>query len=58
MSVSDAPGTETGTFEDLFDLDVRVEATGSPTGCSNLTDDGCSNSCTSVGCSATCKDCK
>jgi FxLD family lantipeptide len=57
MSVSDALGTEAGTFEGLFDLDVRVEATGSPTGSCNATDDGCSNSCTSVGCSATCHDC-
>ena len=44
----------TDVFEDLFDLDVRVEATGRPMGRCNLTDDGCSNSCTSVGCSATC----
>ena len=46
--------TEAGAFADLFDLDVRVES-GKPLGRCNSTDDGCSNSCTSVGCSTTCK---
>lgn len=46
--------TDFETFENLFDLDVRVEATGTSGRCSNPTNDGCSNSCTSVGCSTTC----
>jgi hypothetical protein len=42
-------------FEELFDLDVRVDATGQSMGrCDNPTNDGCSGSCTSVGCSTTC----
>lgn len=41
-------------FEELFDLDVRVEYTGRSGRCNNQTNDGCSQSCPSVGCSATC----
>lgn len=41
-------------FEDLFNLDLRVEMTGEPGRCSNHTDDTCSQSCPSVGCSRTC----
>jgi FxLD family lantipeptide len=58
MDDSDAPGLEASTFEDLFDLDVRVEAAGKPMGRCNPTDDGCSNSCPSVGCSGTCRNCR
>lgn len=46
--------TKTETFDDLFDLDVRTEVLGRPVGRCNSTDDGCSNSCTSVGCSRGC----
>lgn len=46
------------TFDDLFDLDVRVETAGKSLGRCNPTDDGCSNSCPSVGCSATCRNCR
>jgi hypothetical protein len=38
---------------DLFDLDVRALQV--PMACTNNTNDGCSASCPSVGCSATCK---
>jgi FxLD family lantipeptide len=55
---SQVPGLEAEPFEDLFNLDVRVEATSQPKGRCNPTDDGCSNSCASVGCSATCHNCK
>ncbi len=41
-------------FEDLFNLDVRVRASDRPSRCSNHTDDTCSQSCPSVGCSKTC----
>ena len=41
-------------FEDLFNLDVRVTVIDRPGRCSNHTNDGCSQSCPSVGCSATC----
>lgn len=41
-------------FEELFDLDVRVEMTSKPSRCNNHTNDGCSQSCPSVGCSKTC----
>jgi len=41
-------------FEDLFKLDVRIDVAGAPMGRCNPTDDGCSGSCPSVGCSATC----
>ncbi|MFB6724844.1 hypothetical protein ACFCV3_32005 [Kribbella sp. NPDC056345] len=41
---------------DLFDLDVRTLKV--PMACSNNTDDGCSASCPSVGCTGTCKNCK
>lgn len=47
---------EAGVFAELFDLDVRVEP-GQPLGSCNSTDNGCSGSCTSVGCSKTC-NCK
>lgn len=40
---------------DLFDLDVRTLQV--PMACTNNTNDGCSASCPSVGCSATC-NCK
>lgn len=39
---------------DLFDLDVRTIPVPDISGCTNNTDDGCSASCPSVGCSATC----
>lgn len=42
------------TFEELFDLDVRVEYVAKSSRCSNHTNDGCSQSCPSVGCTATC----
>ncbi|WP_322769907.1 hypothetical protein [Frankia sp. Cr1] len=46
---------------DLFDLDTRAvpvpDIAGSNT-TSDCTDDGYSRTCPSVGCSATCKDCK
>ncbi|WP_244409165.1 FxLD family lanthipeptide [Stackebrandtia nassauensis] len=38
------------SFEDLFNLDVRVQAGGRSARRCNPTNDGCSNSCTSVGC--------
>ncbi len=57
MDDNDILSLEAETFDDLFNLDVRVEATGRPMGRCNPTDDGCSNSCPSVGCSATCKNC-
>ncbi|MGH3160212.1 MAG: FxLD family lanthipeptide [Streptosporangiaceae bacterium] len=57
MDDSQVRGLEAGPFEDLFNLDVRVEAVSLPKGRCNATDDGCSNSCPSVGCSATCKNC-
>lgn len=44
-------------FEDLFNLDMRMEATGVPKRC-NPTNDGCSNSCPSVGCTKTCRNCR
>lgn len=44
--------------EDLFDLDVRDLPIPDILGCDNHTGDGCSASCPSVGCSATCKSCK
>jgi FxLD family lantipeptide len=53
MNSTIAERTEAGVFADLFDLDVRVEP-GQPLGSCNSTDNGCSTSCTSVGCSATC----
>ena len=53
MNILNREPVDLGAFDDLFDLDVRVES-GTPMGRCNTTDDGCSNSCTSVGCSATC----
>ncbi|ADD45048.1 FxLD family lanthipeptide [Stackebrandtia nassauensis] len=46
--------TDIEAFEDLFKLDVRIEAEGPSLSRCNPTNDGCSNSCTSVGCSANC----
>lgn len=57
MDDSQVPGLEAGPFEDLFNLDVRVEAVSQPMGRCSATDDGYSNSCPSVGCSATCRNC-
>ena len=42
------------TTADLFDLDIRMMPMPEIQGCNNNTDDGCSASCPSVGCSATC----
>lgn len=41
---------------DLFDLDIRTLQV--PMACTNNTNDGCSASCPSVGCSATCRNCR
>ncbi|MGH8791256.1 MAG: FxLD family lanthipeptide [Stackebrandtia sp.] len=55
MTDSNMHDTDAEAFEDLFKLDMRVEATGAAMGRCNPTNDGCSNSCTSVGCSNTCR---
>lgn len=54
--MSDRPDEsfDRSAFEDLFDLDARVVAIDDHGRCTNHTDDTCSQSCPSVGCSATC----